>query len=141
MHIKRCRLIYYVWFLWKKTKFGSKEKRLRYFMKIWGGNVQVFNGYPNKIFLHIFPFQKILHHFLFLRRRNTILVAARGSPPPPPFKDRSVTNGVFFTPSLKEDTKMWFFVVVEPLSSLGVPVVVPSIYQLFCASFKDEYAF
>ena len=41
-----------------------------------------------------FPFQNILHLFLFLRIKKPILVAARGLTPPP-FKDRSVTN-IFF---------------------------------------------
>ena len=44
----------------------------------------------HKIFLHISPFQNILHIFFIFRNKLPILVTARGfAPPPPPVTDWS----------------------------------------------------
>ena len=49
-----------------------------------------------KIFLHIFPFRYILHHFLFFRKKLFWLRPWV----PPPFTDCSVTFSFFLAPSL-----------------------------------------
>ena len=63
-----------MFFYERKNILGSKGNIL-------GDNFQVFNGYPFKnvtkyfahYILHIFPFQNILHLFLFVRKNTPLL--------------------------------------------------------------------
>ena len=85
----------------KEKNFGYKGKHLsRYFHKI----LKFFNGYPckkvTKYVCIFFPFQNILHLFLFFSKKNTYFGYGQGVCPPPPFTDWSVTSRFFLTPSL-----------------------------------------
>ena len=56
--------------------------------------------------IHIFPFQNILHLFLFSKKNQLFGCGLGFIPPPPPFMDRSVNN-IFLTPSLKSNVLIW----------------------------------
>ena len=62
-----------------------------------------------KVSRNIFPFQNVLHLFLFFRRKKNYFGYGHGVCPPPPFTDQSVTYRFFYAfPLGKSHIKNWY---------------------------------
>ena len=100
-----------------------------------------------------FPFQNILHLFLFLQKKTPFLVGDRGLTPPPPFTDQFATNWVFWTPSLKLCIQCNLNYYIALWIHMGLPMSVytmnsnipyrnyirpPQFFSIYCF-FKSEW--